>query len=65
MLPVVNWEAKRSFSKQSIKIKNNFNQLMLEDRLDHLSMFSKENDFTKSLSYKKVTKYHAAKNVRE
>lgn len=38
---------------------------MLEDRLDHLSMFSKENDFTKSLSYKKVTKYHAAKNVRE
>lgn len=38
---------------------------MLDERLYYLSMFSRQNDFTKSLSYKGATKNHTDKNVGE
>jgi hypothetical protein len=34
---------------------------MLNERLNYLSVFSTENDFTKSMSYEEVTNEYAAK----
>lgn len=38
---------------------------MLEDRLDYLSMFSRENVITKVLSYEEAITNYEAKNVGE
>jgi hypothetical protein len=59
-LPSTSREAERNFSKLSI-LKDKFRSTMLQERLNYLSVVSKQNDITKSLSHDQEIRECAAK----
>ena len=59
-LPITSCEAERVFSKLTFT-KNKYRTIMLEVRLNYLSILSIENDLTKSVSYDEVIREFANK----
>jgi len=62
-LPIVSCEAERNFSELLV-IKNKFLSTVLEERLNYLSVLSREITITQLLLYDEAIKGYAAKTFR-
>lgn len=63
-LPVTNASGERSFSKLGL-IKNRLRSTMGQNRLNHLSLMSIENDVLRNLDFSGLIKYFSARKSRK